>query len=136
MRYNNREGQAFLALVLVIGGILVTAGIVLAIVVASSVNSTYGYQASQNAEAIATAGAEDALMELNRQGGSFSALSTVGYGIAAAIPSVAVTQNSPAAGEVTITSSATVSQRTRNVRVIAAEDATTGRITIISWQEY
>ncbi len=129
-----RKGQAFLATVLLIGGIVVAAGILLAALVFSYIDSGYGLRASYVAEAMASAGAEDALLQLARNG-SFSNPSgyTVAMGVYTA--TVTVNQNIPSQGLITILSAATVLFRTREVTAVVAEDPSTNQVTLISWQE-
>lgn len=130
MRYN-KKGQAFLALVLLIGGIVVTAGIALAFIAISSVNTSYGFQNSESAEALATAGAEDALLQLDRNP---SLSNTTGYTITlpAGTATVTITQNSPSSGQIYILSSAAVSNQTRKIGVVVSETAT-GQTSVVSW---
>ncbi len=125
------HGQAFLALVIFIGGILLTAGIAFSIVVLSSIGSGYGYQASEQAQSVATAGIQDGLLQLDRN----SNASSSGYSIAvgSSTAKVSITQASPSSGYVTILSVATVSGNTRKVTVVIAESTSTGQSGIVSW---
>jgi hypothetical protein len=130
----NRKGQAFLALVFLIGGIIATIALTLAIIILSSLNTSYGTQASEAAEATATAGVEDALLQLARSN-TFS--KPGGYNIqeGSNVATVTVTQNSPSSGEVTVFSSATVSSHIRKINVVLAENSMTGQASIISWAD-
>lgn len=134
MRINFRSGQSLLALVILIGGIIFTTGIAIALITVSFVSSTYGYQASEQAEAAATTGAEDALLQLARNN-EFS--NTVGYLLAAGstTATVTVTQNSPSFGFTTIVSQAMVALRIRKVQVVVAENPATGQGSVVSWNE-
>lgn len=125
-----RNGQTFLVMTILIGGIVVAAGILLSFLVFSYIDSGYGLQASYAAEAAATAGVEDALLQLTRNG-SFS---SAGYSVSAGTNTamVTVTQNI-SSSTVTVLSSATVSLRTRKIKAIVAEDPTTNHVTLISW---
>lgn len=141
-RYNNyvhcirhKNGQAFLALTFFIGGILAVAGILIAFLAASYVSTGYGIAAAAKAEAAATAGAEDALLQLDRNG-AFS--NTTGYSVVSAnagTATVTVTQNSPSAGLVAIDSTATVSGHTKNINVVVSENASTGQVSVVSWTD-
>lgn len=127
-----------MALVFLIGGIIVLAGITLAFLVNSSIDTGYGYQASSQAEAAATAGAEDALLQLDRNnnfptGTADSSGYTVPVGSSTA--SVMVTQSSPSSGYATILSSATVSNRTKKLSVVVAINASTSQVSVVSWAE-
>ena len=126
------RGQAFLALILLIGGIAVLVGLTLAPLVSSFVDTGYGYQSSVQAEAVANSGVEDALLQISRNADFFSS----GYSVAAgsSTATVAVTQDSPSAGLVTILSTATVSNRTTKVNVVVAVNASTSQATVVSWK--
>ena len=122
-------------LIFFIGGILAVAGVLIALLALSYVNTGYGAAAAFNAEAAATAGAEDGLLQLNRNA-AFSSPS--GYSVSASTSTsatVTVTQNTPAAGLVTILSAATVSAHTKKISVVLSENAVTGQINIISWAD-
>lgn len=127
-------GQSLLALVILIGGIILAAGISLALITASFVDSGYGYQASEQAEAVATAGAEDALLQLARNN-TFS--NTGGYALtlASSTATVTVTQNSPSANYITVLSTATISFHVKKVQIVLWENPATGQTTITSWIE-
>jgi len=130
-----RKGQTFLAVVLFIGGIVTVAGLLIAFFAASSIDTGYGVAASFNAESAATAGAEDGLLQLDRNP-QFSNPS--GYSVSvgtSTTATVTVTQNSPASGEATILSAATVSLHTKKVQVIVSENSSTQDINIVSWTE-
>ena len=59
-KHGKHFGQALLGLVILIGGIVFAAGIAIALFTAAFVDSTAGYQSSEQAEAAAIAGVEDA----------------------------------------------------------------------------
>ena len=128
------KGQAFLALTFFIGGILAVAGILIAFLTLSNINTGYGIAAAFNAEAAATAGAEDGLLQLDRNA-AFS--STSGYSVSAGTSTsatVTVTQNTPTSGLVTILSAATVSGHTKKISVVVSKNATTGQVSVVSWR--
>jgi len=133
-----RKGQTFLAVVLFIGGIVMVAGLLIAFFAASSLDAGYGVAAAFSAESTATAGAEDALLQLDRNpqfptGSSMSVPYTFTSGSSTA--SVNVTQGSPASSEATILSAATVSGHTKKIQVIVSLNASTTAVTIVSWTE-
>jgi len=132
MIQNSTAGQAFLSMTLLIGGIIVAAGIILAFLVASFIDSGYGLQASYMAEVAATAGVEDAMLQLIRNG-AFSSLS--GYTVPVGANTANVTVSAPSSGLVTILSTATVSLRIRKITAVVSENPATNQITLISWQE-
>ena len=131
------KGQSFLALVFFIGGILSISAILIASLALSNVDTGYGIAASFRAEAVATAGAEDGLLQIDRQGSYFSAAApgyTVALGSSTAA-TVTVTQNSPASGFATILSAATVSGHTRKISVVVSENPSTGQTNVVSWAD-
>jgi hypothetical protein len=128
------KGQAFLALIFLIGGIVILVGVTLAFLVNSYVDTTYGYQALVSAQAVAISGAEDALLQFNRNGSSWNP-GTYSVVVGSSTATVTVTQNSPATGEDTIVSYGTVSLRTGKVSVVAAVNASTSAVNVISWQQ-
>lgn len=133
-----KRGQAFLALVFFIGGIVAVASLLVAFLAASSIDTGYGAAAAAKAEAAATAGAEDALLQLDRNP-SFSYTSTsTPYTVSAGSSTsatVTVTQNTPSAGLITILSISTVSGHTKKIDVVASENPSTYQISVVSWTE-
>jgi hypothetical protein len=127
------KGQAFLGLVILIGGIISMVGILIAFLASSLIDTGYGLKASLAADAAATSGAQDALLQLDRN----PSFSSVGYSVTAgsSTATVIVTNNSLTTGAVTVLSTATVSGRIRKVNVILAESSTTTQFTVVSWQE-
>lgn len=130
---SSKRAQAFLSLVFVIGGIVAVIGVLLAFLANTFIDTGYGYQASATAEAVATSGAEDALLQLDRN----ASFSSSGYSLAvgSSTATVVVTNNAAATGAVTVLSTASVSNRTRKVQVVLSETTSTGQLTITSWQE-
>jgi uncharacterized protein (UPF0333 family) len=130
-----KKGQVFLTLTFFIGGILAIAGILIAFFALSSVDTGYGVAAAYKAEAAATAGAEDGLLQLDRNA-AYS--NTSGYSVSSASSTTAtvqVIQNTPASGLVTIFSSATVSGHTKKINVVVSENAATGQTSVVSWAD-
>jgi hypothetical protein len=128
-----RKGQSFLALIILIGAIVAAIGVTIAFWAGTFVNIGFGYQTSAQAQAAASSGAEDALLKLDRN----AAFSSSGYslGVGSTTASVSVTQNSPSTNFITIISSSTVSNHVGKVSVVLSENATTGQLTVVSWQE-
>ena len=125
------RGQAFLALIILIGGSAILIGVTLAFLANSFVDTGYGYRASVSADAVATAGAQDALLQLDRN----SSFSSGGYSVVVGSSTATVTvSSSTSAGIVTIASTATVSNHTRKLTVLASVNSTTGQVTVTSWQ--
>lgn len=126
-----KNGQAFLALVLLIGVFLVLTAASLIFIINTFVDTSYGNQDALQAQAAAMGGAEDALLRLVRN----AAFSSAGYTLAvgSSTATITVTQNSPVANEDTILSTATVFGRTRKINVVVSENAITGQIVKVSW---
>jgi hypothetical protein len=132
-RKRKSSGQAFLSTILLMGGIMLVAGVVVAYLAIAFIDSGYGLQSSEVAEATATAGANDAFMRIVRN----SDFSSTGYTLAVArnTANITVTQNVPSAGLATIFSTATVGGRTRKINVVISITSSTGQSTMLSWQE-
>ena len=125
------RGQATLALVFLVGGIVISAAITMAILAISFINSGFGYQSSNRALAAAYAGAEDAYLQLLRN----KDFSAGGYEVpvGSSTAEVTVVQNSPAAGQVKIISSAAAQNYRRRIQaIVSMATSTGGRMTIIS----
>lgn len=130
---SSQSGQVFFAFVIFIGGIIAVIGLLIAFYAVSSVDTSYGIAASFSAEAAATAGAEDALLQLDRNGAFSSAGYIVSSGSSTA--SVVVTNPSPATTPPTILSVSTVLGHTKKIQVVASEDVSTGQVSVTSWTE-
>jgi hypothetical protein len=131
------KGQAFLALVFIIGAIVILTGVTLALFASAFVDSGYGYQASAQAQAVATAGVEDALLQLNRNADfPCSTADASGYTIpvGSSTATVTVSQSCPTtSGYATILSVAIVSGRTSKLSVVASVNASTSQVGVVSW---
>lgn len=128
-----QRGQAALSFVFLIGVIIISIGSTLAFLAASFLSSGYGFQAANRALAVASAGAEDGLIQLVRNK-DFSATTAYSVPVGSDSASVTVNQNAPAPGQATIVSSATVFFRQRKIQVIAAINSTTTKVDVVSWQ--
>ena len=131
---HNRIGQTFLALVFLIGGIIALAGITLAFLATSFIDSSYGFQASIKAETVANSGVQDALLQLDRNP-AFSNIGGYFLPVGSSTATVTVTQGSPSANFITILSTATVSGHTKKINVVVSESTTTAQMSIVSQQE-
>lgn len=130
------KGQAFLALVFLIGSIVVLIGATLAFLATSFIDTGYGYQALTQAEAVANSGVQDALIKIDR--GVFTpTCNCTAYSlpVGSSTANVAVTLASPSVGYDTVLSTATVSNRTRKVNVVVAVNASTSQAAVVSWQD-
>lgn len=124
-----------MGLVIFIGSIIALVGLLVAFLANSFIDTGYGLADSVSAEATAMSGAQDALLQLDRNA-NFSYASP-GYSVAvgSSTTMVVVTQNSPSAGYITIVSTATVLQHTRAVDVVVSENTLTERMSVVSWQD-
>ena len=127
------KGQSFLALVILIGGIVAVIGVTLVFLSNTFVDSGYGFQASVVANAAAASGAEDALLQLDRN----AAYPTGSYSlpVGSTTVTVTITQNSPSANLVTVLSQASISNHTGKVQVVLANNASTSQMSVVSWQK-
>lgn len=118
---------------LVVGGVLVVIAATVAVLATTFIDSGYGLQASNKAESVATAGANDAYLRLVRAGSFSSGGYTVTMPEGSATVSVA--QGSPAVGEATVLSTATIGGRTRKINAVFGVSSSTGQVTSVSWQD-
>jgi len=132
MDLRHRKGQAFLALVFFIGSIVAIVGILIAFLASSFVDTGYGVSSSALAEAAATSGAQDAMLQLNRNNNASSSYSLP---VGSTTVTIAISQNSPSAGYVTILSTASVSNHVRKVQVVLFVNTSTTQTNVISWQD-
>jgi hypothetical protein len=123
------NGQAAISTMLIIGGLISLIALTLIIIIFSYTSSSYGFQHSQRALAVANAGVDDALIKLIRDR-SFE--NQTGYTVQVDnnTATVQVIQNSPQSGNVTIISTATVSNYKSRVRVVVSVDSN-GEIRIV-----
>lgn len=119
-----------MALVFFIGAIVAVVGILIAFFANSFVDTGYGLSASANAEAAASSGAQDAVLQLNRNPSAPS------YSLPVGSTTVAITITaSSTAGYTTILSVASVSNHVKKVQVVLFENASTSQTNIVSWQD-
>lgn len=129
----SNEGQTALSFVFLIGIVIISIGITLAFLTASFLNSGYGFQAANRALAIASAGAEDGLVKLIRNK-DFSAATPYSVPVGSDSANVTIIQNSPAANQATIVSSAAIFFRQRKIQVVVSINSVTGKVDVLSWQ--
>ena len=136
------EGQTALSLIFVIGGIVLLFAATLAFLALSFLNSTYGFQAANRAEALAQGGVNDVMLQLARN----KDFSSSGYCLPynSGIPTtpcpsgsvqITVTQNTPVTGQVTATADVTISRYRRKVQAVFAVDATSSLVELLSSQQ-
>jgi hypothetical protein len=130
---NHRRGQAHLAFVFLVGGIVLLIALTTALLTLSFLSSSYGYQSSNRALVAANAGVEDGYLQLTRN--KDFAPSRYVFPVGSYTATVTVTQNSPAVGQVTIIGSSTVSNYTRAVKAVVAVDASTSVMSVLTWSE-
>lgn len=124
-----------MALTFFIGGLLAVAGILIAFLALSSVDSGYGAAAGFRAEASATAGAEDGILQFERNGGNFSSST---YSIVTGTSTtalVSISQNTPSVGFDTILSATTISGHTKKIQVVISQNVSTGQVNVVSWAD-
>ncbi len=134
----NLGGQAALSFVFLIGIIIALIGVTLAFLTMSFLNSSYGFQASQQALAVASGGAEDALLRLVRNK-DFS--SPLGYCVPQGMlpcgdgAAQVTVQNPSGSNQATVISQGLLNRRTKSVQVIVSVASGTGGVQVVSWQQ-
>ncbi|MBI4094182.1 MAG: hypothetical protein HY436_00025 [Candidatus Liptonbacteria bacterium] len=128
----SQKGQAALSLVLLISGVIILAALIIAFLVASFTNATLGFRASNKALALATAGAQDAVLRAVRDR-NFPAGLSQSYVFEVGPADVADVTAARASDGVTITSDARVFVYRRRVEVKIGFDPTTGEAAVLSW---
>lgn len=127
----DRKGQAILSLVFFIGGIIVLIGLTVAFFATSFINVASGFRVAERARFAAISGTEDAFMRLARDK-DFSGNYVVPIdGISV---DVTIAQDTPSVGLVEVVSAAAVSRRERTVRAIVSRNATSGEVSLFSWE--
>jgi len=127
-----------LALIFSIGSVLLIIALTLVVIATSFVGMSYGYQAAEKARFAALVGVSDAILQLDRNNGfcspagsppgcSSSPVTSCNVSVA-----VTVTANSPAAGEDTILSQATVLNRVRQVKAVVSVNASSSAISVVA----
>lgn len=133
MRLTQRQGVVFLALVLVIGGVLVAVATALAVLTFSNVNSNQSTRFSAEALAVAKAGALDGLMRVVYD----KNFQSQGYNlpVGARTARIIVAKDISATGETEVCSTATVLQRTVTLHSVLSVDVGTGLVNLVSTAE-
>lgn len=129
--HRDRSGQMFVGMVLLIGSVIAIVALFLLFISGSLVDTSYGIKDNAAAQAAATAGAEDALLRIDRN--SFASLpASYSIPVNGATAQVSVAGIIP--GSVTVTSTATVSNHTKIVRLLISIGADT-QVTVVSWTQ-
>mgnify|MGYP001563946476 CR=1 FL=1 len=123
-----RRAQAALSMVFVIGGIIVFASLSLAFIIVSFINSSSGYQASNRALAVASAGANDTILRIARN--PTYASSSFSVPIDSYTAAVGITTSTTST---IITSTAQVLGYERSVRVVVSIVSSTGAFSVLVW---
>lgn len=129
MKTQASRGQASISLVLLIGGIASAAIITIALVAIGAIATGFGADQQQRARSAALAGIEDGVLRLTRNpedSGSFSVFA------GNATATITITQDSPAAGQVSVTSQAVSGIRRSTLHAVYAIDPATGIPTPVS----
>ena len=151
-----RRGQAFLALVFLIGSIITLVGVTFAVLATSSVNTGYRYYFAEQEEASAIAAVQDAILMIDRGGlnssrnqilNSYGGLYANAYKAATAnslgFSEADLNFNVPASNEIAIIATSSLSTSFSSlqgftvqkvIKVIMAVDPVTSQATVISWK--
>ncbi|MEK7507858.1 MAG: hypothetical protein AAB602_02115 [Patescibacteria group bacterium] len=130
-KITKNSGQTVLPLVLLMGGLIVLSAITMAFLSRSFLASSYGFQISEKAKAVAASGAYDALIRLTRNK-DLSGAYSLPLGTYSA--DVSITQDSPVPGQAAITSVSAISGRQRKVSVVVSRSPSTGQIILTYWK--
>jgi len=129
-----KRGQAALVLVLVVGSIVLIAGLTLLFLVISLTNSIFGLRAANRALGVANAGVEDMMLRVVRDTGFNACASTCTILIGNDNAKVIVVNNYLSGGidsTIVIESEGAVLTAKRKVRTVLSVDST-GRVTVVS----
>lgn len=130
---NLKKAQATLSLTILVGGTAILVGLTLAFLTLSFINITAGIQASSRALSVASAGAQDALIQLVRNKDFSSGGYQVSIGSDTAMVSV---NNSASVNQLAeIISAATIFRSQRKIRVVVSVDSQNGKISVVSWEQ-
>jgi len=123
----------FVGMVLLIGSVIAVIGLFLLFFSGSLVGTSYGLKAEAIAQAAATAGAEDAVLQIERNSFS-SAVFPVTYTlpVGSTTATVNINVNTPSSGFETVTSSATFANHVKVVQVVLSVDSST-QVNVVSW---
>lgn len=128
-----QSGQMFVGMVILIGSVIAIVSLLLLFLSNSLVNTSYGIKDDTVAQAAATAGAEDAMLRLDRN--SFVSFPTnYSIPVGSTTASVSVNTNTPSTGFITVTSTATAANHTKIVRVVLSMGGNT-QVSVVSWTE-
>ena len=133
VRFYARRGQAALAMVLLIGGVSLVIAVSVFLISTSLANSVLGFRDSNSSLAVATAGVNDALLQLARHK-DFASGSGYLVPLTDSAATVTVNQNSPTSNQATIISSGSVGLFQSKLKVVVGI-ASTGQVTVLSWQK-
>ena len=133
LRLPRHNGIAALPIVLVVGGIITSIAIVLAVVAISGSSNSLNLRAGNDALFVARAGANDEVLRVVNN----KDFSSSGYTMPldSKTAQVTVTRSQPVAGETTIVSTATVLGRQRTVKLIVSIDSLSGEVSTVSLDE-
>ncbi len=122
----------FVGMVLLIGSVIAIVSLLLLFLSGALVSTGYGIKSSTAAQAAATAGAEDAMLQLER-GAIASFPASYAISVNGTTATVLVGNDAPTAGFVTVTSTATVANHQSIVQVVMVEN-TSSPMSVVSWK--
>ncbi len=126
-------GQMMLSLIFLIGGVIITIGVALSILGFSFITSITGYRAAILAEAAASSGANDAILQVVRNANFSSTGYTLPFTNVSDI--VTATQGTPSANETTIISLAQIRTIKQKIQVILSIDPVSKKVDVVSYQK-
>ncbi|MBS3903324.1 MAG: hypothetical protein KGZ30_03050 [Anaplasmataceae bacterium] len=130
-RQSNTKGQAALATVFLIGGVIVLFALTLAFLALRITATTFSAESSSKALAAATAGAEDAVIKVIRNPGYQEEYS---FAVNANTTTTVSVVKDGLTNQTIVIASSTVGSSKRSVQVVIGVSSSTGRVDVISWE--
>lgn len=124
------QGQMFVGVVLIIGSVVALVGLLLLFLSGTLVSTSYGVKANAAAQAAATAGAEDAILKLERGALTFPADYSISVNGTKAY--VTAGDNEPSAGFVSVTSTATSAHHIKTIHVVLSVGSNS-QVSVVGW---
>jgi Flp pilus assembly protein TadG len=122
----------FVGMVLLIGSVIAIVSLLLLFLSGALVSTGYGIKSTTTAQAAATAGAEDAMLKLER-GAIATFPASYAISVNGTTATVDVGNDTPTTGFVTVTSSATFANHESIVQVVLVEN-TSSPMSVVSWK--
>jgi uncharacterized protein (UPF0333 family) len=130
-KQSSNQGQAALATVFLIGGVIILFALTLAFLALRVTASTFSAEAGSRALAAATAAAEDGIIRIVRDP-NFEG--TVPFPASTSTVTSVDIRKVPFTNQTKITASSTVGTNSKIIEVIVDVSSSTGRVDVLSWE--